>query len=202
MTLTDRVCPAGDEGVSKSAGSVSVRAQGRIVFTKEPLKEQPCDKPDRGEVEADHIRQIPAGAFVVPRTKFPAVQPYAGEKFPGEDQAGVSQSPKQQGTVFYQTADRGEESRKPVDGKHPDGSCAGQRQVPSAESVKGCEGDFQKPPQQSAVNEVVQKFFHTDSIARFWHGYTRCGLTGSTREAAVQFYMSEGQNPGGKGEKP
>lgn len=100
LTLTDRVCPAGDEGVSKSAGSVSVRAQGRIVFTKEPLKEQPCDKPDRGEVEADHIRQIPAGAFVVPRTKFPAVQPYAGEKFPGEDQAGVSQSPKQQGTVF------------------------------------------------------------------------------------------------------
>ena len=134
------------------------------MFPKEPLEEKACDKPAGGIVEPDEFSQIPAGALIVPGTELAAVQPHTGEKLTDEDQAGVGESPKQQGTVFEQAADRSEQGGHTVDGKHPDGGDAGQLIVPPAESVKGCEGDFQKPPQQSTVDKVVQKVFHSHSM--------------------------------------
>lgn len=158
----------------------SVRAQGGIGFPEKPLEQKARDKPAGGEVKADHLCQIPAGMLIVPGAQFPAVQPHAGEKFPCKYEPRVGQSAKQQGAVSEQSADGRKEGGTAINGKHPDGGYTGERQVPSAESVKGREGDFQKPPQQAAVNKVVQKFSHSGSVARFRYIYTRCRI-GSMR---------------------
>lgn len=134
---------------------VSVRAQGFIVFPQEAFKQQAGDKPERRIVKADNFGQIPAGVFVVPGAQFAPVEPYTGEKFPGEDQTGVGESADDQTAVFDEAADRCKKGGHPIDGEHPDGSGAGQCHISFAESMKGCEDDFQKPSQQSTVNEVV-----------------------------------------------
>ena len=154
----------------------SVRAQGGIVFPQKTLEEEPGDKPAGGEIEADYPGQVPAAALVVPRAQFAPVQKHAREKFPGKNQPHVCQAAEKHGTVPKQAADGGEKRCQSVDGKHPDGSCAGQFTVAPAEGVEGREGDFQKPPKQAAVTEVVQKFSHADSVAGFRHIYTRLGL--------------------------
>ena len=119
-----------------------VRAQGRVVFTQDTFEKESGDKPAGSIVKPDHLGQIPAGAFIVPRTQLAAVQPYAGDKFTGEDQAGIGEAAKQQGTVSDQAAEGSEQGRHTVDGKHPDGGNAGQCEIPPAKGVKSREGDL------------------------------------------------------------
>ena len=180
-------------------GAGSVRAQGGIIFPEEPLEEKPGDKPAGSVVEADHFGQVPAGALIVPGAEFAAVQPYAREKFPGEDESCVGQPAKQRGTVSKQTADWREEGGHAIDGKHPDRSYAGQFKVAFPKSVKGREGDFKKPPQQAAVDEVVQKFFHRDSVACFLQIYTSLGSDSLRPGYTVQFFLRQNRHWEGKG---
>lgn len=119
-----------------------VRAQGRVVFPQETLKKKSGDKPAGSVVKADHLGQIPAGTLIIPGTQLVAVQPYAGEKFTGEDQAGIGEAAKQQGAVSDQAAEGSEQSSHTVDGKHPDGGGAGECEIPSAKGVKSREGDL------------------------------------------------------------
>lgn len=119
-----------------------VRAQGRVVFPQKTFEEQSRDEPAGSIVKADHFGQIPAGALIVPGTQLAAVQPYAGEKFTGEDQTGIGEAAKQQGTVSDQAAEGGKQGCHTVYGKHPDGGGAGQCEVPSAEGVKSREGNL------------------------------------------------------------
>lgn len=138
--------------------------QGFIIFPQKPLEQQAADKPEWGVVKADYFGQIPAGVFVIPGTQFAPVEPYAGEKFPDEDQAGVDQAADDQIAVFDKTADWRKKGGHPINGEHPDGSGPRKFQISSAEGMKGREGDFQKPSQQSAVYEVVNQFFHSYSM--------------------------------------
>ena len=68
----------------------------------------------------------------------------------------------------HKACERSQQGSESVDGKHPYGGSARQAQVSSAKSVEGSEDHFEEPPQQTAMNIVVNKFFHNSRI-------TACG---------------------------
>ena len=94
------------------------------------------------------------------------MQKAACHVFACEDQEGVYGTAEQEAPFAHKAAQRFQKCGHAVDREHPDGSCAGKFVISSAECVEGGKGNLQKPAKQSAMNIIVNKFFHTHSIYR------------------------------------
>ncbi len=138
-----------------------------FVFRQQALEQKSCDKPAGRIVQPDHFSEIPAGALVIPGTQFAFLKPQSGRKFTGEDHAGIHQTTEYEVMTAQRAGERSEQGGEPVDREHPDGGRAGQAQVSLAESVKRGKEHFEKPAQQSAMNIVVNKFFHIIRITAY-----------------------------------
>lgn len=103
--------------------------------------------------------------LIVPRAQIASSKPCSGHKFTGEDQTGVDQTAEYEVMTAHKAYKRRQQGSESVDGKHPYGCSTRQAQVSFAESVEGCENQFQKPPQQAAMNIVVNKFFHNSRMS-------------------------------------
>ena len=112
-----------------------------------------------------------AAAFVfgdrnMPKQKDPAEQTTVAAPAEAPEQP-TADAPVQ---TPEQLEKRGEKAACSIDGKHPQGGDAPQRIIPPAQSLQGCEDDFQAPAKDSAFYEVLNEyseFPHTDSVSVF-----------------------------------
>ena len=105
--------------------------------------------------------------FVIPWTKIPFLKPQTGQKFTGEDHAGVDQTSEYEVMMTHKAAQRSKQGGESVYGKHPDGSRAWQAEISSSIRMEGGEDHLQKPAQQSAMYIVVNEFFHNIRMSDF-----------------------------------
>lgn len=121
------------------------------------FKQQSCAEPAGREVQADEPIDVPATLSVIPGTEFVAGEEAAGEVFRGEDHAHVGQPTKPGGEFFQEPAQEAEEGAAAVNGEHPDGGDALQREIPAAQGADGREEDFQAPACQPAFQVIFNK---------------------------------------------
>ena len=143
-----------------------------LVLSQQALEQQAGDKPARGIVQADHLRQVPFGALVVPRTQVAFLKPHSGYEFTGKYHAGINQAAKYEVAMTHDAAQRRKHGCESVDGEHPDGSGARKAEISPAKSVKCGKYHFEEPAQQPAMYIVVNPFFHIMRISRLCLLYT------------------------------